>query len=324
MAAVTDLQIAPRLLLLLFGEDPRLTLIQATAWLDPLGLSHRPPDDDAEFNSDDEDALTVGLHVCRQCFPGIYAGANQLLLSGAREVAVKDFLCDGINAQLVTPLRDLEDLRYGPPLECFGIDLEQLADWEEPGHPIERINAIFALFGVTFTGRSMAGEWSRATCAAEVIRLSVENCTVPVYQDLFALLAWLFSASGNTLVDWSQEDLWESGAETADWTPEEVEFVNAMSQEACDLMASAYRGLDAFTQDAALSTMLARHLKTVFRQIDTKGKNAHARPHLSERECVALARGLVWPDGDGDRPSSEANADGSPVSVRDHPAPDPG
>src|SRR5579859_7977346 len=121
MAALNDLQTAPLLLSLLFGDDPRLALIQAIAWLDPLSLGERQPDEYIEFDYDAEDELTVGLHVCRQCFPGVYAGANQLLMRGVHAHEVKRYLCEGISAHLVTPVDHLEELRYGPPLDCYGI-----------------------------------------------------------------------------------------------------------------------------------------------------------------------------------------------------------
>ncbi|MHB8751612.1 MAG: hypothetical protein ACYDBJ_20785, partial [Aggregatilineales bacterium] len=116
MAAMNDLQTAPLLLSLLFGQDPRLALIQAVAWLDPVSLGQRQPEEYIEFDYDDEDELTIGLHICRQCFPGVYARANHLLMGGASEYEVKRYLCEGISAHLVTPVYYLEDLRYGPPL----------------------------------------------------------------------------------------------------------------------------------------------------------------------------------------------------------------
>lgn len=324
MAAVTDLQAAPLLLSLLFRDHPKLALIQAIAWLDPLSLGQRLPDEDLEFDYDDEDELVVGLHVCRQCFPGVYSGANHLLMQGIPELDVKRYLCEGINAHLVTPLQTLEDLRYGPPLDCYGINPELVAECDQPSHPVYRSRAVLALLGVTVGDGTTIEDWSRGSAAADVIRYSLERCAAPVYQDVGALLAWLFSASGNSLVDWSRDEMWESGSSLPEWTPNDIDFVNEMSREADEMMASAIRGLDTLEQDAALRKVLVHHLKTVFKYIDKKGNTTHARAILSDDECATFAKRLVWPERDGECAASQADHDPRLLPLRDHPAPPAG
>jgi hypothetical protein len=321
MAPVADLHIAPLLLALLCGNDPKQALVQAIAWFDPASLSEPASDETIDFDYDAEDEMTVGLFICRQCFPTVYAGANGLLLHSAHERDVTRYLLHGINAHLLMPVQSLEDARYGPPLECCGIDAELLTEGDEPDHPMHRAKPLFALFGVSLTDTSSASRWSIATAAVHILRLSLEERPEAVYQDLFWLLGWLFSSSGNTLVDWSQDDLWESGAEMPEWTPEEVEFLNELALEARTIMASVWRGMDALEQNAPLHRALVRNINHLYRQFDKKGMKTNARFHVTDADCLALARRVIWPECDGDGADRSPDAATGVLSVRDHPAP---
>ncbi len=303
MAAINDLQMAPLLLSTLFTDDPRLSLIQAIAWLDPASLEGNPPDEDVEFNYDGEDELTSALHVCRRCFPEVYAAANQLLLQGVSPQDVEHYLCTGINAHLVTPLDHLEDSRYGPPLECYGVDVTLLESADESEQPYTLFAPAFALFRITVGHDHPADVWQRAGIAATVLQHSLENRTAPPYEDLCALISWMFSISGNTLIDWSQEALWENGTELPDWTLDEIDFINDMTHEAHEMMDAVIRSKEALEDDTVLCNALERNLKHIFKTLDKKGKT-HARTHYSDAECTALAHCLTWPDRDGDSTAS--------------------
>jgi hypothetical protein len=321
MAPVADLLIAPLLLALLCGNDPKQALVQAIAWFDPASLNEPASDETIDFDYDAEDEMTVGLFICRRCFPSVYAGANGLLLHGAHERDVTRYLLHGINAHLLMPVQSLEDARYGPPLECCGIDAELLTEGDELDHPMHRARPLFTLFGVSLTDISSASRWSTATTAVHILRVSLKERPEVVYQDLFWLLGWLFSASGNTLVDWSQGDLWESGAEMPEWTPEEVEFLNELALEAREIMAGVWRGIDALEQDASLRRTLVRNIHHLYRQLDRKGKKTNARFSVSDADSRALARRVIWPERDGDGADSSPDAATGVLSVRDPPAP---
>lgn len=307
MATLTDLQTTPLLLSCLFGNDPKQSLIQALAWFDPISLNEPlSPDDD--FDAYAEDEITVGLHICRACFPAVFAGANALLMQNAPEPIIKQYLCEGMNAHLVTGITSLEEARYGPPLECYGIDATLLSEGDEPNHPMHRTTAIFSLLGIRFEDTTWEGGWSRARTASQVLQLSLESRRESVYQDLALLLAWLFSTSGNSLVDWSQEEMWESGAEMPAWSPDEVEFVNEMTREAQEMMIGVWRGLTRFEQEATLRQAFARNLKFVFTQLDSKGKKKNACTYLTDAQCATLARRVKWPERDDHSLADQANA----------------
>jgi len=121
--------------------DPRLSLAHVVAWLDPVYLVS---DGDDLSYSDDENDVPYALHICRQCFSAVYGGAVQLLRQGSDDVAVRRYLCDGMNQGLLTKLDDLEQVRYGVPVEGMGLCLEDGEFLE--GYP--DLAAIVADFGL--------------------------------------------------------------------------------------------------------------------------------------------------------------------------------
>ena len=300
MAALAELHAAPLLLSRLMQNSPTLALLQAVAWFDPTSLHDPIGEAYIDFDYDAEDELTAGLHVCRACFPNLYAGANALLMQGWSERDLARFICEGINAQLVTPIESLEALRYGPPLECYGVDPTLLAEVDDPEHLIYRSRAVYGLFGFTIEADEMDGEWSTAQLVADILHHSLKAQSASDYHDLSALLLWMFSASGNSLVDWSQEAMWESGAEYPDWSLEDIAFVNDMTREAQVIMGAAECGMALMETDAAVRKALQRNSQIVNKYIQKREKK-HARTYLTDDECGVLAHRLAWPERDGKR-----------------------
>jgi len=257
----------------------------------------------------------VGLHVCRACFPDLYAGANALLMQGWPERELARFICEGINAQLVTPIESLEALRYGPPLECYGVDPTLLAEVDEPEHLIYRSQAIYALFGLAIDSDDMDGDWSGARLAVDILHHSLEQQSTSDYNDLDALLSWMFSASGNSLVDWSQEAMWESGADYPDWSPEDIAFVNDMTREAQAIMHAAESGLILLENDTTLRKALRRNIRAIYKHIERREKR-NARTYLTDDECGAIAQHLTWPEHDGKRTHGTSDAHTELLPVR--------
>ncbi len=98
--------------------DARLALANAAAWLDPMSLLSDQTDDNDEGEGD----LEYALRVCRTCFPDVFAGASQLLLQGATDLQLDNYICDGVNAHLTMGLQSIEVMHYGIPLEFLGVD----------------------------------------------------------------------------------------------------------------------------------------------------------------------------------------------------------
>ena len=101
-------------------------------------------------------------------------------------------------------------------------------------------------------------------------------------------------------MDWSQEAMWESGAEYPDWSPEDIAFVNDMTREAQAIMGAAEGGMALVEDNAAVRKALQHNIQIVNKYIQKREKK-HARTYLTDDECGALAHRLAWPERDGKR-----------------------
>ena len=94
-------------------------------------------------------------------------------------------------------------------------------------------------------------------------------------------------------MDWSQEAMWESGAEYPDWSPEDIAFVNDMTREAQAIMGAAEGGMALVEDNAAVRKALQHNIQIVNKYIQKREKK-HARTYLTDDECGALAHRLAW------------------------------
>lgn len=295
MSAAEDLGIIPAVLSALMGADARLLLVRAVAWLDPNTLIDTRNQTDIDFDYDAEDELTVGLHVCRECFPTVYAGVLQLQWQSADERTIQHYLLQGINTHLVTPLHDLDELRFGPPMDFCGVNLSTLEPEDEDRPPWDRLLPMFALFGLS-SGSDEGSDIAYA--AAKALLISLENRPEAFYQDLVNLLLWMFSCSGNTAVDYTQEDFWENGYDTPSWTVDDVALINEINQEACDVIASACRAMDVLESNPTLRRALSRNSEAALKAVRKrwKGKpNGHFIT-FSDDDAAAVSRCARWPE----------------------------
>ncbi len=303
MAALIDLYSAPLLLSALMGGDARLMLVSAIAWLDPDSLIRPPPDSRyIDFDYDAEEDLMVGLHVCRTCFPDVFAGANQLQLQGAQELLVARYLLEGINAHLVAPLTHLEDLRYGPPLEYYGIDFEAWASDDNDSELDARLLTILNAFGLALDGDDSRQAHQNALDAAKLLVESLIGRSETLYNDLSNLLLGLFSMSGNTAIDWTLDAFWENGFDFPEWSPEDIDLINEINREAQEFIASSERALQALVEDSELCQVFNHNVKKALKLLDKqdkqKGRNTHAYSRNGDNVTgpTILARRITWPD----------------------------
>ncbi len=302
MAALTDLQTAPARLTALMNGDPHLALVTAIAWLDPVTLTDGqldPLSDD--FNYDAEDDLAVGLYICRACFPAVYAGAVQLQWQGANEPHIERYLLEGISAQLTVPIDNLEELRYGPSVEFCGIDLTLLEPDEADAPPFDRLLPHFALFGLDAGRDEPPLVQQTALTTARVLIQSLTARSEVIYHDLSNLLLWMFSLSGNTAVDYTQEAFWENGFDAAEWTAADIALINDINQEARGFIGSAANALDLLDTDTTLRQAFRRNVqaisKAVRKHFQPKGdSDVDAHPNRSgDPDSTAFIRHARWP-----------------------------
>ncbi len=180
-------------------DDPLLTLANAVCWLDPLWETS---DDDLY---DEGDGVGLALCITRSAFPDIYAGAVERIRSGVSEKELDSFICGGISQQGI-PLDNLEFLGYGIPLTACGIELS------DPDLYAARpdLLPLVDLFGI----RPEPGHYNVEVpdCAYTAGRIIVDSLVQQNDEGLKQVgwvLAWLFSCSGNTLIDFDDESMAE-------------------------------------------------------------------------------------------------------------------
>ncbi|MEP7287900.1 MAG: hypothetical protein ABI947_19285 [Chloroflexota bacterium] len=266
--------------------DPRLALAQAAAWLDPSNILTHPSDSSDEAFDEAVNEITWALHLCRKLFPEVYAGASQLVWQGANEQTIDNFLLDGINAHLVMKLDALEEIPGGVPVEMLGVSFYEDDFFEN--YP--QLVAILTDFGIqpdcTETDIWRAGE------LANTLYASVERQSGTTYHHLCSLLSWLFASSGNTCLDMTTEEFWESGIALLEWHAENVEAMNAMATEAMSIFDEAQAGLQVLQTDSELRQVFQHNLHKLLNASAQSGR----KKGTSSNDRTRHTQRFQWPE----------------------------
>jgi hypothetical protein len=244
------------------AADPLLLLASAVTAFDPLWASDEWDDINAE-----SDPLAMALHVTRSAFPDIYALAVERMRAGAGASELDRLICDAISARGI-PLNDLETIGWGIPLDAVGVNLEDPEFYKTYADLLP----ILAAFGITapeddlysvplpegvYTiGRALADQLVKHSDAA--------------LQEVGWALAWLFSCSGNTLVDLDDEALAE--VEPLSWSADDVNFAVTLIEETDDLIRDVQAGLEWLLRSPDLLAALKHNADIAYRQLNKKGE----------------------------------------------------
>jgi len=260
-------------------DDPFLLLANAVAWLDPLWTLDA---DDMEL---EEDGLSIALVVTRRAFPDIYAGAVERIRAGASEGELDHFICGEITRRGI-PLDTLESMSYGIPLDAAGVLLEDPDFYGQ--HP--DVLPILALFGIDperemYTVEVPDAAYKAGRTAADSLLKQPDER----WRQVGWALAWLFSCSGNSILDLDYENM--SEIPPLSWEAEDVAFAVELIEEANGIMADINAGLKWLQTTPAAFDQLADNVRRIFQKIKTmKGKTGDD-PRIR----------LEWtPVGDGD------------------------
>jgi hypothetical protein len=232
----------------------------------------------------------------------VYAGVIQLQWQGANERTLERYMLEGISAQLVVPAQDLEEMRYGPPIDFSGLYLDTLDPEDAENPPYDRLLPIFAHFGLSIGGDEPSDVQDVALHTARVLIHSLSERKERAYQDLSNLLAWMFSLSGNTAVDYTSEAFWENGYDMPQWSADDIALINDINQEAHDLIGSARNALTILETDTALLKVFNRNVKAVSNTIRkhlNRKENPDARslhPGGASIDPAAFVRYARWPE----------------------------
>lgn len=248
-------------------DDPFLSLANVVAWLDPLW---KLPED---YEYEEGREAEIALHITRSVFPDIYAGAIERVRAGTTRAQLDSYICAEIN-KVGIPLDDLEFMPYGIPLPAHGVELA------EPELYMERpdLARILSLFGI----EAEPDEWrvevpDTAYTAGRLLVKSLVNQEDERWQQVGWALAWLFSCTGNTLIDWDYEALAE--LEPLTWDEEEVAFAIEIIKEADSILKDVDLGLAVLKECPDAFAILTENVSRVRQRVDHR-KEQNREPNV--------------------------------------------
>jgi hypothetical protein len=258
---------------LLLGD--LVTCLQlAGVWLDPLTI-----DDGAYDNYEDEVLSTL-----RSRLPEQYAGFLWRMYEGYSEARIDVEVTSEINALLPSEVEfvELSEIAFGLPPDFMGVGL-----YDEGYSEASRGAEMALLFGVHDDDKY-------SFAAHKLMRDARED-------DLSWALAWLFSSSGNTLIDMSHEEAANDGMPPVSW--DELEMYREIHEEAYalfDRAMSAFGTLEANTD--AYGVFCSDLLRAYWRSIE--------EAHYVRGERPAYERAAVGREGSTGRadPDPEIHA----------------
>jgi hypothetical protein len=250
------------------SADPQLCLAHAVVWLDPFWDAFAEEDDDDTGDG----SLGLALRVVRESFPNIYVQVIELLRAGGSWDDIDRLVCREIE-QLGIPLENLEWMGYGIPLPSYGLNLE------DPDFPESHTDLIPVLqtFGWDVSPDDDVEVPDSLYCIAQWIAEDLEQHPETGYRQLSWLLQWLFSCSGNSVIDLDYETM--SEFQPLSWDKDDLDFAIAIIQEADQIMKEALDGLAFLQSHPDLFTTLTNNVKRINRTIRLQTKEQdHVKP----------------------------------------------
>jgi hypothetical protein len=259
---VNAISVAYQQLAVALTADPLLLLASAVATFDPFWAAFDELDIDYET-----DPLTISLQVTRGAFPDIYVQAVERLRAGASYQEMDRLLCKAISAKGI-PLDDLESIGWGIPLNAVGVDLEDPEFYAVHTDLLP----ILAPFGIDIP-------------EGETYSIDIPDCVYPVGRALAASLheqpdpalrevgwafGWLFSCTGNSLIDYTDEAL--SEIPPLSWSPDDIAFAIELIDEAEGILRDVQAGVEILKSTPWLQTAVERNVAHLYREFKRKGK----------------------------------------------------
>jgi len=266
--------------------DPLLLLASAVAAFDPFWADF----DEADIDYD-TDPLTIALQVTRGAFPDIYAEAVERLRADAPYAEMDRLLCKAISAKGI-PLDDLDTIGWGVPMTAVGVDLEDPEFYAVHTDLLP----VLALFGIDLPeGETYSVELPeclhKVGCA---IATNLHEQTDLALRQVGWLFGWLFSCTGNSLVDYSDEALAE--IPPLSWSADDIAFAVELIEEADGIMRDVLMGLDFLKTTPNLMAVLERNVAHLYRELKKKGKLDERTIRLEWTGAVGGADGTAVVD----------------------------
>lgn len=209
--------------------DPFLALARAACVFDPMWCEGRTLDEC-------ENTIDGALIVARQIFPEMYIEAILMIHAGATYAQLEWFFCRAFTEKGI-PTDDLEYIGHGfIPIFSSGLTLvdSELEEYYPDEYAVLRAFAEPDEDEIEFV--------EHHGLAAHLLVTSLADHPSEDWQNVSWMLQWMFSLSGNTIVDYDTEAVYES-VQPMDWTQENYEFAVEMMKEANEILDMAKRGV---------------------------------------------------------------------------------
>ncbi len=286
-------------------DDPVLALSSAFAWLDPGAFEENKPQPvDYDWPDEEREVVPIMLEIARDHFVSGYVDmvdalhATSMLSEQSRTLL--GILADETPFELDT-FYAIDMIASGyVPHDAYGVHLydEEWLDIYDDYLPI--LDAL----GVT-EPRSIEAPDRHV---AKHLHHSLKQQGGRVYDNLSVLIKWLFSNTGNTLADFTHDEIIENGYDYYTWS--DYEFVAYIQIEAQTLLDQAVAGRDALQRDPLLLHALRCNVQHVQRLLPFTQKFTYR--HGTGAEPYDDFIPLEWPDytpvgGPGNRPAFDDN-----------------
>lgn len=252
--------------------DPLLSLAYTVSTLDPLWNSA----DDFYAPEHETDALYIALHILRRPFPELYFDTLGAIQAGKPYDHIESMICQSLQSHGIL-LDDLEWIGYGIPLPAYGVE------WDHPDFTTSYPEALplLACFGVTLETEYTISDELRETVQRITETLSSDQDKR--WQQVGWAIQWLFSCTGNSSVDYSEEIL--SEFQPLAWDTDDIAFAREIIKEAEQIMGDVWAGL----------TYLADHPEAYLKLTDLIQGEDHAKQSTptSPPECDERTAQLV-------------------------------
>lgn len=265
--------------------DPLLLLASAVAAFDPFWNAF--DEEDIDY---DTDPLYFALQVTRSAFPDIYAEGIERLQAGVAYQEMDHLLCQAFTAKGI-PLDDLDTIGWGIPLNSVGVDLEDPEFYAVHTDllPILVPFGIDILEGETYS----VAVPERVYSAGRTIAASLTDHLNPTLRQVGWAFAWLFSCTGNSLCDLTNESL--SELQPLSWSAEDIAFAIDLIEEADGILRDVQAGIEALKASPDLIVALERNVAHLYRELKKKG-NLNERNHLCWTSTDSGAYGATVDD----------------------------
>jgi len=251
-------------------SDPLHQLALLVATFDPFWQA--ADEETMHLAFEEDDGLMQAWLITRQAFPDLYADLVLAQAAGASSTVIQHQIHDGFAARGL-PLDSLDMLGGGIPLTAYGVCLEEPTLYQD--YP--ELIGLLALFGVAVDLEVDTLDIDRQVyVAGAALAEALVAQTDPHWQDVGWWIGWAFGATGNTIVDETDESLYDMPP--LSWSADDIAFGRELIAEADEVMTAAQRGCQWLQATPAASQQLKAAIRQTRRGLASHTQRQTTRP----------------------------------------------